>query len=141
MLPDDLEISTDRARIDVDMVHQFLSASYWAQGRSRETVARSIVNSIAFGAYISRRQVAFARVISDRAVFGYLADVFVVPELRGRGVAKALMRAILSHPDLAGLKLILLRTRDAHGLYAQFGFETVTAPNELMVLTRNTASV
>ena len=141
MLPDDLEISTDPARIDVDMVHRFLSASYWAHGRSRETIARSIVNSIAFGAYISGRQVAFARVISDHAVFGYLADVFVVPELRGRGVAKALMRAVLSHPDLARLNLILLRTRDAHGLYAQFGFETVTGPNELMVLTRNTPSV
>ena len=96
---------------------------------------------MAFGAYTSGRQVAFARVITDRAVFGYLADVFVVPEHRGNGVAKALMRAVLSHPDLAGLKLILLRTRDAHGLYAQFGFETVASPNELMVLTRNTPSV
>ena len=141
MLPEDLEITTDRARIDVDMVHGFLNTSYWGHGRSRETVERSIANSIAFGAYISGRQVAFARVITDRAIFGYLADVFVVPELRGRGVAKALIKAILSHSDLAGVRLILLRTRDAHGLYAQFGFETVTAPNELMVLTRNTASV
>ena len=141
MLPDDLEISTDPARLDVDMVHRFLSTSYWAQGRSRETVEHSIANSMAFGAYTSGRQVAFARVITDRAVFGYLADVFVVPELRGRGVGKVLMRAVLSHPDLAGLKLILLRTRDAHGLYAQFGFETVTGPAELMVLARNMASV
>ncbi len=141
MLPDSLEISTDPARIDVDMVHRFLRTSYWGQGRSRETVERSIANSIAFGAYISGRQVAFARVVTDRAIFGYLADVFVVPELRGRGIAKALMRAVLSHPDLAGLRLILLRTRDAHGLYAQFGFEAATNPHELMVLTRDTASV
>ncbi len=136
MLPDGLEISTDPARIDVDMVHRFLSTSYWAEGRSRETVERSIANSIVFGAYVSARQVAFARVITDRAVFGYLADVFVVPELRGRGVAKALMQRVLSHSDLAGLKLILLRTRDAHGLYAQFGFEAATNPHELMVLSR-----
>ena len=133
---DDLEISTDPARIDLDMVHRFLSASYWAEGRSRETVERSIANSTAFGAYCSGRQVGFARVITDHAVFGYLADVFVVPEHRGHGVAKALMRAVLSHPDLAGLRLILLRTRDAHGLYAQFGFEVVTDPHELMVWTR-----
>jgi N-acetylglutamate synthase-like GNAT family acetyltransferase len=134
MLPDDLEISTDASRIDVDMVHRFLSTSYWAQGRSRDTVARSIANSIVFGAYTSGRQVAFARVITDHAVFGYIADVFVVPEFRGRGVSKSLMRRILEHPDVTGLRLILLRTRDAHGLYEQFGFAPVAEPHELMSL-------
>jgi N-acetylglutamate synthase-like GNAT family acetyltransferase len=99
-------------------------------------VERSIVNSIVFGAYTSGRQVAFARVITDQAVFGYLADVFVVPDLRGRGISKALMREILAHPTIAGLRLIFLRTRDAHGLYDQFGFETVTEPHELMSLMR-----
>jgi GNAT superfamily N-acetyltransferase len=137
MLPDDLEISTDPERIDIDVVYRFLSTSYWAHGRSRETVMQSIANSIAFGAYTSGRQVAFARVITDRAVFGYLADVFVLPEYQSRGISKALMREILAHPVVAGLRLILLRTRDAHGLYEQFGFETVAEPHELMSLRRS----
>jgi GNAT superfamily N-acetyltransferase len=133
MLPADLEISTDPSRIDLDVVYGFLRTSYWAQTRSRDEVERSIANSIAFGAYTSGRQVAFARVVTDRAVFAYLADVFVVPEFRGRGISKALMRAILAHPDLVGIRMILLRTQDAHGLYAQFGFEEVPAPAEMMV--------
>jgi GNAT superfamily N-acetyltransferase len=133
MLPGDLEISTDPTRIDVDLVHAFLSASYWAHERTREAVERSIANSIAFGAYTGGRQVAFARVITDRAVFAYLADVFVVPEFRGRGISKALIGAILVHADVAALKMILLRTRDAHGLYEQFGFAPVPSPHEMMV--------
>jgi GNAT superfamily N-acetyltransferase len=136
MLPTDLEISTDPARIDLDLVYGFLSTSYWAQARAREVVARSIANSIPFGAYSAGRQVAFARVVTDRAVFAYLADVFVVPEFRGRGISKALMRAILSHPDLATVTMMLLRTRDAHGLYAQFGFEPLANPDETMALRR-----
>jgi GNAT superfamily N-acetyltransferase len=134
MLPADLEISSDPARIDIDLVHGFLSTSYWAQGRTRAIVERSIANSLPFGAYASGRQVAFARLITDRAVFAYLADVFVVPEFRGRGVSKALIRAILSHPDVIGVRTMLLRTVDAHGLYARFGFEVVADPHELMAL-------
>lgn len=136
MLPTDLEISTDPARIDLDVVYGFLSTSYWAQARPREAVERSIANSIPFGAYTGGRQVAFARVVTDRAVFGYLADVFVLPEFRGRGISKVLMRAILAHPDLATVTIILLRTRDAHGLYAQFGFEPLPNPDETMALRR-----
>jgi GNAT superfamily N-acetyltransferase len=136
MLPTDLEISTDPTRIDLDVVYGFLSTSYWAQKRTRQVVERSIANSIPFGAYSAGRQVAFARVVTDRAVFAYLADVFVVREFRGRGISKALMRAILAHPDLAGVTMILLRTRDAHGLYAQFGFETLPDPDETMALRR-----
>ena len=136
MEPDDLEISTEPSRIDVDLVYEFLSTSYWGQGRSREVVERSIANSIVFGVYADGRQVAFARVITDRAIFAYLADVFVVPEFRGRGISKALMRAILAHPDVAALRMMLLRTRDAQGLYAQFGFEPVQQPEELMVRHR-----
>jgi GNAT superfamily N-acetyltransferase len=98
MLPVDLEISSEADRIDVSLVHEFLRTSYWAEGRSRETVERSIRNSVCFGAYSAGRQIAFARVITDRAVFAHLADVFVVPEFRRRGVSKALMRAILAHP-------------------------------------------
>jgi len=127
-----LEISTDRARIDVALVHEFLNTTYWAEGRPREVIERSIANSLCFGAYLSGRQVGFARVITDSSVFGYVADVFVVPEMRGRGISKALMQAIVDDPVVSGLKLLLLRTRDAHGLYKQFGFDAVEHPDELM---------
>src|SRR5262247_531554 len=130
MLPTDLEISTDPARIDLDVVYEFLSTSYWADARPREVVERSIANSIPFGAYTAGRQVAFARVVTDREVFAYLADVFVVPGFRGLGISKALMRAIVSYPDLATVTMILLRTRDAHGLYAQFGFQPLANPED-----------
>ena len=126
------EVSCDRARIDVALVHAFLRESYWAKGRARETVERSIQNSLCFGVYAAGRQIAFARVVSDRAVFAYLCDVFVIPEFRGRGVAKLLMRAILAHPDLQNLRSFLLGTRDAHGLYAQFGFAALEDPSRLM---------
>src|SRR5262245_27606905 len=133
MLPPDLEISTDPARIDVDMVHRFLTTSYWAEGRSREVVERSIAHSISFGAYTAGCQIAFRRVVTDRAVFAYLADIFVVLEFRGCGVSKRLVRAMLDHPDLATVKGIHLRTRDAHGLYAQFVFTQLDNPDEMMV--------
>lgn len=128
----DIEISTDPARIDIDVVHRYLSTSYWAQGRSRETVARSIQHSLCFGAYHAGRQVGFGRAITDFAVFAYLADVFVIPEFQGRGVGKALVRAMIEHPDLRDLRLILLRTRDAHELYRQFGFDTIPHADEMM---------
>jgi N-acetylglutamate synthase-like GNAT family acetyltransferase len=132
VVPSDMEISCDQSRIDVSLVHEFLRTSYWAEGRSRETVERSIRHSLCFGAYSAGRQIAFARVITDRAVFAYLADVFVVPEFRQRGVSKALLRAILAHPDLQTLRTFSLGTRDAHGLYAQFGFEPIREPERLM---------
>jgi GNAT superfamily N-acetyltransferase len=126
------EISTDPSRLDVDLIHGFLTTSYWAEGRSRDTVERSLRHSLCFGVYSDGRQVAFGRVITDGAVFAYLADVFVIPAFRGRGIAKALVGAVLEHPDLQGVKVFLLRTRDAHGLYRQFGFQAVTNPEELM---------
>jgi len=130
---DNVEITTDRARIDVDRVHQFLSsAAYWALGRSREIVERSIEHSLCFSVIVEGEQAGFARVVSDRAVFGYLMDVFILPPWRGRGLSKQLMRAIVEHPDLQGLKLFLLRTSDAHGLYAQFGFEPIERPENLL---------
>jgi len=134
MVSAEFEISTDPSRIDVGLVHDFLSHSYWAQGRTRAVVERSINNSLCFGVYRSTQQVAFARVITDRAVFAYLADVFVVPEFRRRGISKALVRAILDYPELEGLRVILLKTRDAHGLYSQFGFRPLQQPEEMMGL-------
>ena len=133
-LPAAFEISTDRTRLDVALVHEFLRTSYWAEGRSRSVVERSIEHSLCFGMYHLGRQVAFARVVSDRAVFAYLMDVFVIPEFRGRGISKALMRAVLDHPDLQNLRLFLLRTRDAHGLYERFGFRPLADPESLMAI-------
>ena len=129
---DQYEISTDRSRLDVTLIHDFLRSSYWAERIPRAIVERSIERSLCFGAFLDGRQVGFARVISDFATFAYLADVFVVPAHRGRGIAKLLMRAIVEHSDLQGLRRILLATRDAHGLYAQFGFQPLTHPDYFM---------
>jgi GNAT superfamily N-acetyltransferase len=134
-LDTELDISTDPARLDLDVIHGFLQTSYWAHGRPRAVVEQSIKNSICFGGYIGGRQVAFARVVSDRAVFAYLMDVFVVPEFRGRGISKALLRFILNHPDLQHLSVFLLATRDAHGLYAQFGFRPLVEPARWMAIS------
>lgn len=130
----EFEISTDPARLDIGVIHGFLRESYWAQGRPRSVVERSIRNSLCFGVYLDGRQVAFARVVSDRAVFAYLMDVFVLPDFRGRGISKALMRAVLDHPELQGLRMFVLGTRDAHGLYARFGFGPLAEPGRWMAI-------
>jgi GNAT superfamily N-acetyltransferase len=132
MPPYDLQISTDPVRLDVQLVHRFLSSSYWAAGRSLATVERSLKHSLCFGAYVAEQQVGFGRAISDRAVFAYIADVFVLPEWRGRGIGKKLVQAIVEHPDLRGLQVMLLRTRDAHGLYRPHGFSELSRPEEMM---------
>ena len=117
-------ISDERARLDVDVVHGFLSReSYWARGRSRERVERSIEHSLAFGVYRGDgRQVGFARVVTDRATFAWLADVFVVPDERGRGLSKWLVECVLAHPELQNLRRWILATRDAQELYRRYGF-------------------
>ena len=130
----EFEISTDPARLDIELIYNFLETSYWAKGRRRSVVERSIRNSLCFGAYLGGRQVAFARVVSDRAVFAYLMDVFVVPEFRGRGISKALMRSVLGHADLQNLRVFLLATRDAHDLYSQFGFRSLVHPERWMAI-------
>jgi N-acetylglutamate synthase-like GNAT family acetyltransferase len=131
---EEFEISTDRSRLDVDLILNFLRGSYWAKGIPREVVERSIANSLCFGVYRETKQIAFARVISDFATFAYLADVFVIPEERGKDVSKLLMKTILAHADLQGLRRFLLATEDAHGLYAQFGFEPLTNPERYMTI-------
>lgn len=128
----DIEISTDPNRLDVDLIHRWLSEeSYWAGGVSREIVARAIDNSLCFGVYLEGRQVGLARVVTDRATFAWLADVFILDSYRGRGYGKALIAAVVAHPELRGLRRLLLATRDAHGLYAQYGF-TPVAPERFM---------
>jgi N-acetylglutamate synthase-like GNAT family acetyltransferase len=125
-------VSTDPASLDLDVIHGFLTASYWAAGISRERVQRSIEGSMPFGIYEDGRQVGFARVISDLTTFAYLADVFVVPEARGQGLSVWLMECIVAHPDLQGLRRWFLATRDAHGLYAKFGFGPLVNPERMM---------
>jgi GNAT superfamily N-acetyltransferase len=129
-----LDISTDKGRLDLDVIYDFLQTSYWAKGRARGVIERAIQNSLCFGVYVDGHQVAFARVVSDRAVFAYLMDVFVLPEFRGRGISKALMRVVLAHPELQNLRVFLLATADAHGLYTQFGFEPLTEPERWMAI-------
>ena len=119
----EVEISTDPARLDVGLIHRFLSEeSYWAKGRTREAVERSIEHSLCFGAYVDGRQAGFARAVTDRVTFAWLADVFVLPEFRGRGVGKRLVQEALAHPELDGVYRWLLGTADAHELYRRFGF-------------------
>lgn len=130
------EITTDASRLDVDLIHRFLAGSYWAQNIPREVVERSIRHSLCFAAFCDCQQVGFARVVTDFATIAYIADVFVVPEHRNRGVAKRLMRAILAHPELQGLRRLLLATRDAHELYAQFGFKSLAHPEHFMSVHR-----
>ena len=125
-------ITTDPKRIDLDVVHATLTASYWATGIPREVVERAVQHSLCFGAYLGNRQVGFARVVSDRATFAYVSDVFVLPSERGRGVGGRLMAAIMAHPDLQGLRRWTLFTRDAHALYRRFGFGDARYPDRLM---------
>jgi GNAT superfamily N-acetyltransferase len=126
-------ISTDRARLDLDVIHSFLTSCYWAEGVPREVVARSIEHALCFGVYDgSGAQVAFARVISDFATVAYVGDVFVLDSHRGRGLGKWLMETITQHPALQGLRRWILTTRDAHGLYAQVGFSPVKFPERYM---------
>ncbi len=128
----DYLISTDKSKIDVNAVHHFLSRSYWAEGIPIETVKRSITNSLCFGVYHNEETVGFARVISDFATFAYLADVFILPQERGKGLSKWLMRVIIDHPQLQGLRRFTLATKDAHKLYAQFGFTLFDKPERWM---------
>lgn len=130
---DDYLISTDRSRLDVELIHDFLSnTTYWAVGRQLEVVQRSIENSLPFGIYKGNSQVGFARIVTDYATFAWVADVFVLPEHRGRGLSKWLMEIILTHPQLQGFRRWVLATKDAHSLYAQFGFIPLHRPERWM---------
>lgn len=129
----DLRITTDPAEIDLDWLHPALSErAYWARGRSRSVFERSLQHSLCFGAYIGRRQVGFARVVTDEATFAWICDVFVDESVRGRGVGKRLMAAIVADSRLQGLKRMMLATDDAHGLYAKLGFTPLRQPEKWM---------
>ena len=126
----DFLISTDPALLDVTAIHAFLSGTDWARGVPIEIVARSLSNSLTFGLYHGGRQIGLARVITDRATFGYLADVYVLEAYRGRGLARWLMGCLVGHPGLQTVRRLLLSTHNAHALYAAFGFRPLKAPED-----------
>jgi GNAT superfamily N-acetyltransferase len=136
---DDFLISTDKEKIDALYVHQFLSKSYWAENIPLETIQRSIEGSLCFSVVYLNHQVGFARVITDEATFAYLADVFIDENFRGKGLSKWLMEVIISYPTLQGLRRFMLATRDAHGLYKQFGFEPMKNPDRWMEIHKPNA--
>ncbi len=125
-------ISTDKRRLDLSVIHSFLTMSYWAAGISLEIVKRSIDHSLAFGVYKEDKQVGFARVITDYATFAYIGDVFILEEYRGQGLSKWLMQVIADHTELQGLRRWILLTRDAHGLYRKTGFREPKDPGRYM---------
>jgi GNAT superfamily N-acetyltransferase len=129
--------SDQLAEMDFALIHGFITGSYWAEGISRTRLARAMENSLNFGVFGEDGvQVAYARVVTDRATFAYLCDVFVVESARGRGISKRLMRFILAHPDLQGIRRFNLATRDAHGLYAQFGWTELEDPGRYMEINK-----
>jgi GNAT superfamily N-acetyltransferase len=130
---EDYNISTDKSKLQVAVIHQYLSVkSYWAKNIPLAVVQKSIDNSFCFGMYYKETQIGFARVVTDHATFAYLADVFILEAHRGKGLSKQLMEFIFSHPDLQGLRRFCLSTRDAHGLYTRFGFKPSLNPENFM---------
>jgi GNAT superfamily N-acetyltransferase len=130
------QITTDPARVDVDAAHAYLSRSYWAEAIPRELLAKAMARSLCFALLDGDRQVGLARVISDGATFAYLCDVYVLEECRGQGLGKWLIETVMTHPDLQGLRRFVLATRDAHGLYAPFGFAPPQRPQVYMEIVR-----
>jgi GNAT superfamily N-acetyltransferase len=131
---ENLLISTDPARLDLDAITEMLARAYWAKGRTREVIARYSEHSLVFGVYDGQKQIGLARIVSDYTTFAWLCDVFIHEDYRGRGIGKWLMETILSHPELQGLRRFLLATRDAHGLYAQYAFKPLADPARWMEL-------
>lgn len=129
-------ISSDPTLLDLDVIHGFLSTCYWSPGIPRATIERALTHSLSFGLYetsgAAPRQIGFARVVTDRATFAYLCDVFILDAVRGRGLGTWLIESLLAHPDLHGLRRFCLLTRDAHALYARFGFKPMPDPSRYM---------
>jgi GNAT superfamily N-acetyltransferase len=131
---DNYKISSDRSLLDLDVIHGYLSCSYWAEDIPLEIVRKAIENSLCFGVYNNKKQIGFARVISDYTTFAYLADVFILEEERGKGLSKWLVECILKHEQLKGLRNFCLLTRDAHTLYERFGFRNLERPQNFMAI-------
>lgn len=130
---DDFTISTDSSKLDLNVIHKFLSEqSYWCQNIPFEKVRTAAENSLNFGVYFKSQQVGYARIVSDLSTVAYLGDVFILPEFRGKGLSKWLMQSIMTHPNLQGLRRWILLTRDAHDLYKQFGWQEIASPDRWM---------
>lgn len=127
-----IEISTKKERLQVTIIHEFLTNSYWGKGRTIEEVQKSIDNCLCFGVYIQDKQIGFARVATDYTIFAYLMDVFILPEYRSKGYSKELMHVIHNYKALEGCSVWMLKTADAHGLYKQFGYTNLSNPEKVM---------
>jgi len=125
-------ISTDKSRLDLEVIHAYLKRSYWASSIPLNIVEKCVENSLCFGIYDQDKQIGFSRIISDFATFAYLADVFILEEYRGKGLSKWMMLLIKNHPELQGLRRWMLATADAHDLYKQYGFEDLSRPDRMM---------
>jgi len=130
-----LTITTDKDQLDISLITDFISQSYWAQGRTEEKVKKAISNSLTFGLFLDKQQIGYARVITDYTTLAYLMDVFIVKEQRGKGYAKQLLKYILAYPELTGVERWKLSTEDAHGLYEQLGFEKLAKNGNMMERT------
>jgi ribosomal protein S18 acetylase RimI-like enzyme len=129
-------ISTDPAKFDLDAIHAYLVRAYWSQGIPRKTIERAVANSLCFALLHGKAQIGFARVVTDSATYAYLCDVYIFEDHRGKGLGKWLMECLMGHPSLQGLRRFSLATRDAHGLYRQFGFRDLSKPESSMEVLR-----
>lgn len=127
-----IQITTDKSLLQLELIHDFLKETYWAKGRTLEQVKKTVDNNLCFGVYLDGKQIGFARVCTDYVVFAYLMDVFILPEHRGKGYSKELIRVILEHTDLKTCKVWMLKTSDAHELYKKFGFVEPVNPEKIM---------
>jgi len=127
-----ITISSDPSKLQVEVIHQFITNSYWGKGRTKAQVQTTIDNCLCFGVYLNKQQIGFGRVVTDYAVFAYLMDVFILPEYRGNGYSKQLMEAIVNAKEIKDCKTWMLKTSDAHGLYKQFGFTELNNPDIVM---------
>lgn len=133
-------ISTDKTKLNMSVIYNFIANSYWAKGIPKSVMQKAIDNSMCFGVYSAQNeQIGFARVVTDNATFAYLADVFIIPDLQGNGLSKLLVKTIVEHPELQGLRRFLLATADAHGLYAQYGFKPID--NQALLMQINPENV
>lgn len=128
----EINISDDKTKLDAELIHKFLSTSYWAKGRTIEELKKSIEHSICFGIYKDDKQIGFARIVTDQTIYAYLMDVFILEEHRGKGFSKLLLKKIFEDDRFKGIKKWMLATKDAHSLYKQFGFEKIKHPERLM---------
>jgi len=127
-----ITISTDKSKLQIDVIHQFLATTYWAKGRTLDEVKNTIENSFCFGVYLNNEQIGFARIVTDYVVFVYIMDVFILPNYRGEGFSKQLMETINTEPKLQSCKVWMLKTSDAHNLYKQFGYTSLKHPEKVM---------